>query len=109
MYDCDGSSYTARAILAVIDAENAARAAEVPTSSRRKSKHCVPRWVKLLVDERFRAGIAASKTPLRRDELDRKQTGKMWNINLQVWDAWKDKTVEVSPRGKSSCNERQHI
>lgn len=66
MDEYDGSSYTAKAILAVTEADDATTAGEVSMASRRKGNSCVPRWAELLVDDRFRAAIAASKARLQR-------------------------------------------
>lgn len=54
----DGKSYLASRILEVIAEEDRASGVANTTAGRRKSKHCVPRAVELMVDPRFRERLA---------------------------------------------------
>lgn len=96
MYPCDGKSYTGAAILAVIKAEDADAGRTASTSNNRKTKHCVPRWVETMIDDRNRPAVAASKTQLNRRELDNHETGKKRHAVVLVFEAWKDQSVKVS-------------
>lgn len=92
----DGKSYTTATLMSVIDAEDALEGKTSSTSGRKKSKHCVPRLAELLIDDRLRHRIAASRTQLSKAELDRKDTGKTRSINIDLWNAFKDRNFKVS-------------
>ncbi|CAB1107929.1 unnamed protein product [Ectocarpus sp. CCAP 1310/34] len=75
MMDWEENAYLAGRVLEVIAVEDRASGADVTTAGRRKSKYCVPLAVELMVAERFRERLAASRTQLSRTELDNKETG----------------------------------
>lgn len=100
MYDWEDNSYRATRVLEVIANEDRESGAETTTAGRRKSKHCVPRVVELMVAERFRERLASSRTQLSKKELDNKETGKKRSVYLDMWADFKDETAQV----RSECN-----
>ncbi|CAB1097363.1 unnamed protein product [Ectocarpus sp. CCAP 1310/34] len=94
MMDWDENAYLASRVLEVIVDEDRASGAGATTAGRRKSKHCVPRAVELMVAERFRERLAASRTQLSRTELDNKETGNKRSVYFKLWKDFKDTDVE---------------
>ncbi|CAB1121533.1 unnamed protein product [Ectocarpus sp. CCAP 1310/34] len=94
MMDLEENAYLASRLLEVIADEDRASGAGVTTAGRRKSKHCVPRAVELMVAERFRERLAASRTQLSRTELDNKETGNKRSVYFELWKDFKDTDVE---------------
>ena len=95
MYDGgDGKSYTLASILAVMKEEDGVGRGS-PSPRMYKSKHCIPRATELMVDERWRPGLATSRLQLSKNELDGKQTGKSRTINISLWEVFKDEKVLV--------------
>eukprot|EP00903_Cladosiphon_okamuranus_P005773 g5721.t1 len=98
MYDAEGKSYSTATILAAIERDvedglddNATEG----TANRRKSKHCIPRFCELLMHEDFRGRFAASRTQLKRKELDSKQTSNTRDIHIDLWEAFKNEDFKV--------------
>ncbi|CAB1098193.1 unnamed protein product [Ectocarpus sp. CCAP 1310/34] len=88
-------SYTAAAVLAVIQERAQAEGGDQSTASRRKSRHCVPRLCEVIARPENRARWAEHRTQLTKQELDAKVTGRTRQVLLDVWNQFKDKGLQV--------------